>query len=227
MSAMENTHVAGSHEVVATPEWVSRVAVVEELLENGLSTWVPASLRCHDASCPIEEIHHAGPCRMDPRVPDQAHLPLAPWKVYGTLDLLEFLGEPFALPEENEIPDYALESRARLNKLIKDFDEVHSWSPAPARKGASRNGTGIARKGKKPERNWQAAVQNGPKALIIGSGKKAVAKQQPTRKEPELARPEPAAKFAESSSGMSVYSEPSDTTNTKLVWHEDVEESLQ
>ncbi|KAL8720700.1 MAG: hypothetical protein Q9181_007861 [Wetmoreana brouardii] len=228
MAAMENTHIAGSDEVIATPEWVSRVTVVEELVENGLSTWVPAPLRCHDASCPIEEVHHAGPCRMDPRVPDQAHLPLAPWKIYGTLDLIEFLGEPFALPGEDEIPDYAIESRAHLNKLVKDFDEVHSWSPAPAKKGASRKGNGMAGKGKKPERNWQAAMQNGPKPLIIGAGKKVKAEQQPTGKEPMLAQQKPAAKVAESSSGASVYSEPSDTTDTlnirdaKLVWDEDV-----
>lgn len=68
-------------------------------------------------------------------------------------------------------------------ELVQKFDAVHAgWDKvAPVKRQPTRNG-----RSKRPERNWQAARQNGPKPLVIGKGPKvepiAVAEPKPVGK---------------------------------------------
>ncbi|KAI4146613.1 MAG: hypothetical protein LQ341_002036 [Variospora aurantia] len=56
-------------------------------------------------------------------------------------------------------------------ELLANFDVVHGgWATIPVKKQAARKSCS-----KRPEQNWQAAKQAGPRLLIIGKGKKAEA----------------------------------------------------
>lgn len=220
MSFVETAQASNSNEAEEYPvlhEWVSRVSFVEELIEEGLTIKVPTHLRCNDPACPSKNVHHAGPYRADPRVPDQADMPFAPRDVYLTMDSVEYMGEPTLLPGETEIPDYVIELHASRTEFLKKFDEVHSWIPVQAGKGVGKKGQGKGRKGKKVEKNWQAKMQNGPKPLMIGSRKKVEDKGKQADPAPETTKPKAAEKAAQDKREASILSDPSDTTDTSNI----------
>ncbi|KAL8961882.1 MAG: hypothetical protein Q9193_001624 [Seirophora villosa] len=122
-------------------------------------TSIPASDLCHDVACPIKAPHAAGGYRSNVNDPKQAHLPAPPRPITLALAAVNFRHD------EKTIENLA------ATELLAKFDLVHAgWATVPVKKQPARKG-----RGKRPEWNWQAARQNGPKPLVIGKGKKVEA----------------------------------------------------
>ncbi|KAL8652647.1 MAG: hypothetical protein Q9210_002557 [Variospora velana] len=118
---------------------------------TAISTSIPASDLCHDVACPIKALHAAGGYRSTHNDPKQAHLPAPPRAISLALAaIIKGLDE---------------------TELLAKFDVVHGgWATIPVKKQAARKG-----RSKRPEQNWQAAKQSGPRLFVIGKGKKAEA----------------------------------------------------
>ncbi|KAI4201496.1 MAG: hypothetical protein LQ348_001633 [Seirophora lacunosa] len=122
-------------------------------------TSIPASDLCHDVACPIKAPHAAGGYRSNVNDPKQAHLPAPPRAI------------TLALAAVNFRHDEKITQDLAATELLAKFDVVHAgWATVPVKKQPARKG-----RGKRPEWNWQAARQNGPKPLVIGKGKKVEA----------------------------------------------------
>ena len=125
-----------------------------ELVNSGHDTRTPVQSRCTDKRCPIKHHHSAGQVRKHPG--DKNKLPLAPWAIYSALDRIDYF-KSVGQEAKDVCPEEA--------ELLRKFDAVHAErgfvAPTVLKAGS--------RKGKKPEPNWQAKTQSGPKPTIISS----------------------------------------------------------
>ncbi|KAL8689357.1 MAG: hypothetical protein Q9218_004960 [Villophora microphyllina] len=247
---MSSTTFSGpSTDSASSSDWVSRATTLDEMVEDGLSTFVPNPHRCMDPTCPIKgEIHHAGPYRSRPE--DDGKLPLAPRAIYNAMDALEYYGEPVLQEGETEIPAFTLNCHSRRVGLLKAFDEVHSWTPivAAPKKGAV-NGKGKGKGGdrklsKRAQRIRNARTEKEIGTVIIGydskkgkerqQAKTAKAKAKASKTEdPQPVKAEPANEVKADSDAEEIASQPSDTTdvanmrNAMFPWADDVEEASE
>ncbi|KAI4133699.1 MAG: hypothetical protein LQ338_000028 [Usnochroma carphineum] len=119
---------------------------------------------------------------MDSKDPKQALMPIPPKAITFAIAGVNFCDEEIA----KTVPEFEL-----LNK----FNAVHGgwFNVVPSKKQSARK-----TRGKKPERNWQAARQNGPRPLVIGKGKKVGVKPELAIQKPKwwdvVAQPMPGAK---------------------------------
>lgn len=116
---------------------------------------IPTDLLCQDSACPIaNEGHHMGGYQTNPYDRKQRNQAEPPKAIIIAMSNIDWHGE-------DNVSMHDL-------KLMDRWNAVHGgWTNVPVKQQKVRKG-----RGKEPERNWQAAMQNRPKPMVIGSGKK-------------------------------------------------------
>lgn len=160
---------------------------------------IPTNLLCQDPSCPIaNEAHHMGGYQTNPYDRAQRNQAEPPKAIIIALSNIEWHGE-----DNVSLDDL---------KLMEKWNAVHGgWMNVPVKKQKEQKG-----RGKKPERNWQAAMQNGPKPMVIGSGKKteSTSPVQAMAGKPNF--------VPDTEKENSVRNTPSSSKGKKIAWDEDV-----
>ncbi|KAI4171558.1 MAG: hypothetical protein LQ343_004150 [Gyalolechia ehrenbergii] len=161
---------------------------------------IPTHLLCQEPGCPIkDDAHPVGGYQTNPYDRKQRDLPEPPKAIITAMSKIDWHGAENVAAKDLE--------------LMERWNEVHGgWMNVPVKKQSPRKG-----RGKTPERNWQAARQNGPKPMIIGSGRK-MGSLSPVQK-PVASMPKVVANTEKE---MSFGNALSSSGDKKIAWDEDV-----